>query len=59
MKKITKKEKKEVKEVVSETTPEPIAPIVVAPKILPITETFGSGDMNTLKNKINEIIALM
>jgi hypothetical protein len=52
-----KKIKKEVEE---EVTPEVVeTPEVVAPKVLPITESFGSGDMNTLKNKINEIIALM
>jgi hypothetical protein len=52
-----KKIKKEV-EVVEE--PQGVQePVAVVPKVSPITESFGSGDMNTLKNKINEIIALM
>lgn len=26
-------------------------------KVLPITETFGNGELNSLKDKINELIA--
>ena len=29
---------------------------VQKPTILPITQVFGNGDMNTLRDKINEII---
>jgi len=42
--------KKEVKEVESE------APVVV-PKISPLTENFSNGEVNILKDKINEIIS--
>jgi hypothetical protein len=52
-----KKIKKEAEE---EVTPEVVeTPEVVVPNVSPITESFGSGDMNTLKNKINEIIACL
>jgi hypothetical protein len=30
---------------------------VMFPKVLPITQEFGNGDMNILKDKINEIIS--
>jgi hypothetical protein len=51
-----KKIKKEVEEEVTPEVVEVVETPVVAPKVSPITESFGSGDMNTLKNKINEII---
>lgn len=45
------KKKQEVIEEVTESVETP------KEEILPITETFGSGDLNTLRDKINEIIS--
>ncbi len=45
-----KKDEKVVKEEVKEVKP-------VEKKVLPITQEFGNGDLNLLRDKINEIIA--
>lgn len=36
--------------------PPKVIPPTVIPPILPITEHFGNGDLNILRDKINEII---
>lgn len=55
-----KKIKKEVKEIevikVEETGSPTVVKSIVIEKILPITQEFGNGDMNALRDKINEII---
>ena len=36
----------------------PVVSTESTPKVvLPITETFGNGDLNTLRDKINELIS--
>ncbi len=49
--------KKEIKEgeVVVEETPVEEASLLV----LPIAEAFGSGDLNILRDKINEVISII
>lgn len=54
-KKVIKKEA--VIEPVVEVTEEVCSDCVDCKTILPITENFGNGDLNTLKDKINEIIS--
>ncbi len=45
------------KEIEVEVTPEVIEVLKeTEKKILPITEQFGNGDLNVLRDKINEII---
>ncbi len=46
-----KKEEVKIEEKIVETP-------VEQPKILPITQEFGNGDLNILRDKINEIIGL-
>lgn len=45
------------KEIIKKEVEVPVVsvPIVVSPKVSPITETFSSADMNTLRDKINEL----
>lgn len=38
---------------------EPVEVIVNVPEIQMINETFGNGDMNILRDKINEIISII
>lgn len=49
-----KKAKKEVVVEVEETVEIPVEPIRVN-VVAPLTEAFGNGDLNTLRDKINEI----
>ena len=51
--------KKEIEENVEVSMADPYQvdyPVDKCSKILPITEVFGNGDLNTLRDKINEII---
>lgn len=50
--------KVEEKEVATIHSPEPIVEVKapVVQKIVSITEHFGNGDLNVLRDKINEII---
>jgi len=52
---MAKKIEKEVETV--ETKAEGVVKSASVPRILPITETFGNGDLNTLRDKINELIS--
>jgi hypothetical protein len=54
---MAKANKKEpVVEQVVEVTEEVCSDCVDCKPILPITEVYGNGDLNTLRDKINEII---
>lgn len=54
------KTKKVTKKVVKIVEPEVLAPICedCVPKVDPITQEFSNGDMNVLRDKINELIKL-
>ena len=45
------------KDIMEEAAVEVCEPCGVECKVLPITQEFGNGDLNVLKDKINEIIA--
>lgn len=47
VKKVKEVKKEEVQDVSNHDTP----------KVAPLTQEFGNGDLNVLKDKINEIIA--
>jgi len=50
--------KKEVKVVeIAETKADGVVKSACVPKISPLTENFSNGEVNILKDKINEIIA--
>ena len=46
---------KKKKEIVSEVTSS--KDVIIPAKITPLTQEFGNGDLNTLRDKINELIA--
>jgi len=35
------------------------APVAACPVVLPIEESFGNGSLNVLRDKINEVIAII
>lgn len=49
--------KKTLIDAVEEMADNLLEQMVLEKKIVPITETFSNGDMNILRDKINEIIA--